>query len=60
MGIFILKPLIVGKLNLFSGMKYDALMHCEGLSSSERCNSEINAANLGLGIIRRIYIYDVS
>ena len=31
MEIFILKPLVVGKLSVFSGMKYDALMHREGL-----------------------------
>ena len=31
MEIFILKPLVVGKLNMFLGMKNDALMHREGL-----------------------------
>ena len=31
MEIFILKPLVVGKLSLFSGMQNDALMHREGL-----------------------------
>ena len=31
MEIFILKPLVVGKLSLFSGMENDALMHREGL-----------------------------
>ena len=31
MGIFILKPLVVGKLSVFSEMQNDALMHREGL-----------------------------
>ena len=31
MGIFILKPLFVGKLSLLSGKYYDALMNREGL-----------------------------
>ena len=31
MEIFILKPLVVGKLGLFSGMQHNALMHREGL-----------------------------
>ena len=31
MEIFVLKPLVVWKLNLFSGMQDDALMHREGL-----------------------------
>ena len=31
MDIFILKPLVVGKLSLFSEMFDDALMHREGL-----------------------------
>ena len=31
MEIFILKPLVVGKSSVFSGMKNDALMHREGL-----------------------------
>ena len=31
MEIFIQKPLVVGKLSLFSGMQNDALMHREGL-----------------------------
>ena len=31
MEIFILKPLVVGKISLFSGMSNDALMHREGL-----------------------------
>ena len=31
MEIFILKPLVVGKLILFSEMQNDALMHREGL-----------------------------
>ena len=31
MEIFILKPLVVGKLFLFPGIQNDALMHCEGL-----------------------------
>ena len=31
MGIFILKPLVVEKLGLFSGMQNDALVHREGL-----------------------------
>ena len=31
MEIFILQPLAVGKLGLFSGMENDALMHREGL-----------------------------
>ena len=31
MGIFILKPLVVEKLSLFSEMWDDALMHREGL-----------------------------
>ena len=32
MEIFILEPLVVGKLNLFSGIfKNDALLHREGL-----------------------------
>ena len=30
MKISIIKPLVVGKSSLFSGMKNDALMHCEG------------------------------
>ena len=30
-GIFILKPLVVGELNLFTGIYNDALMHREGL-----------------------------
>ena len=29
--IFVLKPLFVGELGLFTGKLYDALMHCEGL-----------------------------
>ena len=29
--IFIKKPLVVGKLSLFSGMQNDAIMHREGL-----------------------------
>ena len=31
MEIFILKPLVLGKLSLFSGMWNDASMHREGL-----------------------------
>ena len=31
MGIFVLKPLVVRKLSLFSGMLNDVLMHREGL-----------------------------
>ena len=31
MKIPVLEPLVVGKLNLFSGMLNDALMHREGL-----------------------------
>ena len=31
MEVFILKPLVVGELNLFSGILNDALMHPEGL-----------------------------
>ena len=31
MEIFLLKPSVVGKLSLFSGMQNDALMHREGL-----------------------------
>ena len=31
MEIFFLKPLVVGKISLFSGMYNDALMHREGL-----------------------------
>ena len=31
MEIFVLKPLVVGKLSLFSGMYNDALVHREGL-----------------------------
>ena len=31
MEIFILKPLVVGRLSLFSDMWNDALMHREGL-----------------------------
>ena len=31
MEIFILKLLVVGKLNLFTGIQNDALMHREGL-----------------------------
>ena len=31
MGIFIQKPLVVGKLGVFSGMYTDALMHREDL-----------------------------
>ena len=31
MEIFVLKPIVVEKLSLFSGMLNDALMHCEGL-----------------------------
>ena len=31
MEIFVLKPFVVGKLSLFSGMENDALMHREGL-----------------------------
>ena len=31
MEIFILEPLVVGKLSLFTGMWNDALMHREGL-----------------------------
>ena len=31
MEIFVLKPLVIGKLGLFSGMRNDALMHCEDL-----------------------------
>ena len=34
MEIFILKPLVIGKLSLFSGMENDALMHREGLKCS--------------------------
>ena len=34
MGIFALKPLVVGKLKMFSGMLNDALMHREGLKGS--------------------------
>ena len=30
MEIFVLKPFVVGKLSLFSGMKNDTLMHREG------------------------------
>ena len=30
-GIFILKPLVVGELNMFSGIQNDASMHREGL-----------------------------
>ena len=33
MEIFILEPLVVEKLGLFSGMSKDALMHREGLIS---------------------------
>ena len=35
MEIFILKPLVVGKLSLFSGMQIDALMYREGLKGYE-------------------------
>ena len=31
MEIFFLKPLVLGKLSVFSEMKNDALMHREGL-----------------------------
>ena len=31
MEIFVLKPLVIGKLRVFSEMLYDALMHREGL-----------------------------
>ena len=31
MEIFALKPLVLGKLSLFSGMLNDALLHREGL-----------------------------
>ena len=31
MEIFVLKPLVIGKLSLFSGMWNDALMHRKGL-----------------------------
>ena len=31
MEIFVLKPLVVGKLGMFSGMENYALMHREGL-----------------------------
>ena len=31
MVIFVLKPLVVGKLGMFLGMENDALMHREGL-----------------------------
>ena len=31
MEIFFLKPLVVGKISMFSGMYNDALMHREGL-----------------------------
>ena len=31
MKFFILKPFVVGKLSLFSGMQNDALLHREGL-----------------------------
>ena len=34
MEIFVLEPLVVGKLSLFSGMYDDALMHREGLTLS--------------------------
>ena len=30
-GMFLLKPLVVGKLSVFSGMLNDVLMHREGL-----------------------------
>ena len=31
MAIFLLKPLVVGKISLFLGIQNDALMHREGL-----------------------------
>ena len=31
MDIFVLTPLVVGKISLYSGMSNDALMHREGL-----------------------------
>ena len=34
MEIFILKPPVVGKLSMFSGIKNDALMHREGLKGT--------------------------
>ena len=34
MEIFVLKPLVVGKLGLFSGIQNDALMHRESLKGS--------------------------
>ena len=39
MEIFVLKPLVVGKLRLFSGMWNYALMHCEGLKGFKRRGS---------------------
>ena len=37
MEIFVLKPFVVGKFNLFSSMENDALVHREGLKGL--CNS---------------------
>ena len=34
--IFVLRPLVVGQLSLFSGMENDALMHREGLKGFEQ------------------------
>ena len=38
MEILVLKPFVVGKVNVFSGMSNDALMHREGLKGySVKC-----------------------
>ena len=47
MEIFSLKPSVVGKLSLFSGMQNDTWMQREGLKGfnafSQRCNTRIVA-----------------
>ena len=41
MEIFVLKPLVVVKLSLFSGMSNDALMHRGGLKGSTHISFQI-------------------
>ena len=48
MEIFILKPLVIGKINMFSGMSNDALMHRGGLKGLTHISfpvSEVWSAN---------------
>ena len=67
MGIFVLKPLVVRKLGLFSGMENDALMHREGLKgnhSSSKSAAVIETTTVATTLLlpqcRKMYTYMTS